>query len=64
MNAKRSKRHLYYGGEKKEEGKYHNFLSREIIEENYISEFEVINAKEDQKRYKMKSTFDNKKSRI
>ena len=36
-------------------------MSKEIIEENDISEFEVISAKEDQEGYKRKSTFDNKK---
>ena len=36
-------------------------MSKEIIEEGDISEFEVISAKEDQEGYRMKSTFDNKK---
>ena len=37
-------------------------MSKEIIEEeDDISEFEVISAKEDQEGYKMKSTFDNRK---
>ena len=36
-------------------------MSKEIIEENDISEFEVISAKEDKKRYRMKNTFDNRK---
>ena len=39
-------------------------MSKEIIEENDISEFEVISAKEDQEGYRMKSTFDNRKFRI
>ena len=36
-------------------------MSKEIIEEDGISEFEVISAKEDQEEYRMKSTFDNRK---
>ena len=37
-------------------------MSKEIIvEEDDISEFEVISAKEDQEGYRMKSTFDNRK---
>ena len=36
-------------------------MSKEIIEENDISEFEVISAKEDKKGYRMKNTFDNRK---
>ena len=36
-------------------------MSKEIIEEDDISEFEVINAKEDQEGYIMKSAFDNRK---
>ena len=36
-------------------------MSTEIIEEDDISEFEVISAKEDQEEYRMKSTFDNRK---
>ena len=37
-------------------------MSKEIIvEEYYISEFEVISTKEDQDGYRMKSTFDNRK---
>ena len=42
-------------------------MSKEIIEEDDISEFEVISAKEDQEGYRLKITFDNKnyrKSRI
>ena len=43
-------------------------MSKEIIEEDDISEFEVIGAKENQEGYKLKNTFDNrklqKKSRI
>ena len=35
-------------------------MSKEIIvEEDDISEFKVISAKEDQEGYRMKSTFDN-----
>ena len=36
-------------------------MSKEIIEEYDISEFEVISAKEDQEGYRMKRTFDNRK---
>ena len=37
-------------------------MSKEImVEEDDISEFEVICAKEDQEGYRMKSTFDNRK---
>ena len=36
-------------------------MSKEIIEEYDIYEFEVISAKEDQERYRLKSTFDNRK---
>ena len=36
-------------------------MSKEIIEEDDISEFEVISAKEDQEGYRLKSTFDNRK---
>ena len=36
-------------------------MSKEIIEEYNISEFEVISAKEDQEGYRLKNTFDNKK---
>ena len=37
-------------------------MSKEIIEEeDDISEFEIISAKEDQEGYRMKSTFDNRK---
>ena len=36
-------------------------MSKEIIEEDDISEFEVISAKEDQEGYRMKNTFDNRK---
>ena len=36
-------------------------MSKEIIEEYDISEFEVISAKEDQEGYRMKNTFDNRK---
>ena len=36
-------------------------MSKEIIEEDGISEFEVISAIEDQEEYRMKSTFDNRK---
>ena len=36
-------------------------MSKEIIEEYDISEFEVISAKEDQEGYRMKSTFYNRK---
>ena len=43
-------------------------MSKEIIEEeDDISEFEIISAKEDQEGYRMKSTFDienYRKSRI
>ena len=35
-------------------------MSKEIIEEDDIYEFEVISAKEDQEGYRMKSTFDNR----
>ena len=36
-------------------------MSKEIIEEDNIYEFEVISAKEDQEEYRMKNTFDNRK---
>ena len=36
-------------------------MSKEIIEEDDISEFEVINAKKDQEGYRIKNTFDNRK---
>ena len=36
-------------------------MSKTIIEEDDIFEFEVINAKEDQEGYRMKNTFDNRK---
>ena len=36
-------------------------MSKEIVKEDDISKFEVISAKEDQERYKLKSTFDNRK---
>ena len=36
-------------------------MSQEIIEEDDISEFEVISAKEDQEGYRLKNTFDNRK---
>ena len=36
-------------------------MGKEIIEEYDIYEFEVISAKEDQERYRMKKTFDNRK---
>ena len=36
-------------------------MSKEIIEEDGIYEFEVISVKEDQEGYRMKSTFDNRK---
>ena len=36
-------------------------MSKEIIEEYDIFEFEVISAKEDQEGYGMKNTFDNRK---
>ena len=36
-------------------------MSKEIIEEDDISEFEVISAEEDQEGYRLKSTFDNRK---
>ena len=36
-------------------------MSKAIIEEDDIYEFEVISAKEDQEGYRMKSTFDNRK---
>ena len=38
-------------------------MSKEIIEEDDLSEFEVIDAKEDQEGYRFKSTFDNWKLR-
>ena len=37
-------------------------MSKEIIEEDDISEFEVISAKEDQEGYRFKNIFDNRKS--
>ena len=36
-------------------------MSKEIIEEDEISEFEIISVKEDQERYRLKITFDNRK---
>ena len=36
-------------------------MSKEIIEEDEISEFEVISAKEDKKGYRLKNTIDNRK---
>ena len=36
-------------------------MSKEIIDKDGISEFEVISAKEDQEGYRLKSTFDNRK---
>ena len=36
-------------------------MSKEIIEEDDIYEFEVISAKEDQEGYRLKSIFDNRK---
>ena len=36
-------------------------MSKEIIEEDDISEFEVISAKKDQEGYRLKNTFDNRK---
>ena len=36
-------------------------MSKEIIEEDDISEFEVISAKEYQEGYRLKNTFDNRK---
>ena len=36
-------------------------MSKEIIEEDDISEFEVISTKEDEEGYRLKSTFDNRK---
>ena len=36
-------------------------MSKEIVEEDDISKIEVICTKEDQERYRLKSTFDNKK---
>ena len=36
-------------------------MRQEIIEEDDISEFEVISVKEDQEGYRLKSTFDNRK---
>ena len=36
-------------------------MSKKIIEEYDISEFEIISAKENQEGYRMKSTFDNRK---
>ena len=36
-------------------------MSKEIVEEDDISEFEVISTKEDQEGYRLKSTFDNRK---
>ena len=35
-------------------------MSKEIIEEDDIYEFEVISAKEDKKGYRLKNTFDNR----
>ena len=36
-------------------------MSKEIIEDDDIFEFEVISAKEDHEGYRLKSTFDNRK---
>ena len=36
-------------------------MSKEIIEEDDNSEFEVISAKEYQEGYRLKNTFDNRK---
>ena len=36
-------------------------MSKEIIEEYEIFEFEVISAKKDQEGYRLKNTFDNRK---
>ena len=36
-------------------------MSKEIIEEDDIFEFEVISAKEDQEGCRLKSTFNNRK---
>ena len=36
-------------------------MSKAIIEEDDISEFEVISAKDNQEGYIMKNTFDNRK---
>ena len=36
-------------------------MSKEIIEEDDIFEFEVISAKEDQEGYRIKNSFDNRK---
>ena len=36
-------------------------MSKEVIEEDDIFEFEVISAKEDHEGYRLKSTFDNRK---
>ena len=36
-------------------------MSKEIIEEDDIFEFEIISAKEDYEGYRLKSTFDNRK---
>ena len=38
-------------------------MSKEIIEEGDIFEFEVISAKEDEEGYRLKSTFDNRNCR-
>ena len=36
-------------------------MSKEIIKEDDISEFEVISTKKDQEGYRLKNTFDNEK---
>ena len=36
-------------------------MSKEIIEEDAIFEFEIISAKENHERYRLKSTFDHRK---
>ena len=36
-------------------------MSKEIVKEYDISEFKVISSKEDHAKYKLKSTFDNRK---
>ena len=36
-------------------------MSKEIFEEDDISKFEVISAKDDQEGYRLKNIFDNRK---
>ena len=36
-------------------------MSKKLIEDDDISEFEVISVKEDQEGYRLKSTFNNRK---